>query len=90
MKISSALPLLITSSILFLVFLIPESFNAASPLLESVRVWLPVKPWAEDLMLEAISFPNAAHDDQVDAMVMAIHYVRESWRLGHPTDPEFD
>ena len=64
--------------------------NAASPLLESGRVWLPVKPWAEDLMLEAISFPNAAHDDQVDAMVMAIHYVRESWRLGHPTDPEYD
>ncbi len=64
--------------------------NSASPLVESGRVWLPPKPWAEDLMLEATSFPNAAHDDQVDAMVMAIHYVRDSWRLGHPDDPEYD
>ena len=37
-----------------------------------------------------LRFPNAAHDDQVDAMVMAIHYMKESWHLEHPEDPEWD
>ena len=37
-----------------------------------------------------ITFPNAAHDDQVDAMTMAIHYMKESWNLLHPDDPEWE
>ena len=37
-----------------------------------------------------LRFPNAAHDDQVDAMTMAIHYMKESWHLEHPEDPEWD
>jgi predicted phage terminase large subunit-like protein len=57
---------------------------AASPLLEAGRVWLPNKIWAQTLFDEAISFPNAAHDDQVDAMVMAVHYMKDSWHLQHP------
>ena len=43
-----------------------------------------------DLFTELLQFPNAAHDDQVDAMTMAIHYMKESWRLTHPDDPEFE
>jgi phage terminase large subunit-like protein len=62
---------------------------AASPLIESGRVWLPNKLWAQVLFDEAISFPNAAHDDQVDAMVMAIHYMKDSWHLQHPHDPYY-
>ena len=52
---------------------------ASTPLMESGRVWLPKdKDWAWDLYEEAITFPNAAHDDQVDAMTMGIQYMRDS------------
>ena len=47
------------------------------------------KIWAQTLFDEAISFPNAAHDDQVDAMVMAVHYMKDSWHLQHPHDPYY-
>ena len=64
---------------------------AATPMLESGRVWFPEgKSWSEDIFQEAVSFPYSSHDDQVDAMTMAIHYVRESWRLLHPADPNWE
>jgi len=64
---------------------------AASPIMEAGRVWIPMnKKWSEDLIEELIRFPNAAHDDQVDAMTMAIHYMKESWHLEHPDDPEWE
>ena len=64
---------------------------AASPMIETGKVWIPSnKPWADDLLTEMLQFPNAAHDDQVDAMTMAIHYMKESWHLTHPEDPYFD
>jgi predicted phage terminase large subunit-like protein len=64
---------------------------AASPMIETGKVWIPKnKPWADDLLTEMLQFPNAAHDDQVDAMTMAIHYMKESWHLTHPEDPDWD
>jgi len=64
---------------------------AASPLMEAGRVWLPKnKTWSDDLLTELLQFPNAAHDDQVDALTMAIHYMKDSWHLYHPDDPEWD
>jgi|TARA_A100001515_G_scaffold143085_1_gene143343 predicted phage terminase large subunit-like protein len=64
---------------------------AASPMIETGKVWIPRnKPWADDLLTEMLQFPNAAHDDQVDAMTMAIHYMKESWHLTHPEDPDWD
>jgi len=64
---------------------------AASPIMEAGRLWIPKnKKWADDLIEELIRFPNAAHDDQVDALTMAIHYMKESWHLSHPDDPEYD
>ena len=48
------------------------------------------KKWSDELIEELIRFPNAAHDDQVDAMTMAIHYMKESWHLTHPDDPEWE
>tara|TARA_Y100000593_G_C4153534_1_gene258288 strand:- start:109 stop:678 length:570 start_codon:yes stop_codon:yes gene_type:complete len=65
--------------------------HAITPLLEAGRVWLPRgREWAEDLFAEAIQFPFARHDDQVDAMAMAVHYLKESWHLSHPDDPEYE
>jgi predicted phage terminase large subunit-like protein len=62
--------------------------HAITPLLESGRIWLPRgRDWSEDLFAEAIQFPYGRHDDQVDAMAMAIHYLKESWHLSHPDDP---
>lgn len=46
--------------------------------------------WADDLIEELVRFPNAAHDDQVDALTMAIHYLKDSWHLNHPDDPEYE
>ena len=48
------------------------------------------KEWSDEFVEELLRFPNAAHDDQVDAMVMAIHYMKESWHLSHPEDPEWE
>ena len=64
---------------------------AATPMMEAGRVWLPKGyEWSDDLYGEAITFPNARHDDQVDAMTMAIHYMKESWNLTHPDDPDYE
>ena len=64
---------------------------AATPMMEAGRVWLPKgHEWSDDLYSEAITFPNARHDDQVDAMTMAIHYMKESWNLVHPDDPDYE
>jgi predicted phage terminase large subunit-like protein len=39
---------------------------------EAGRVFFPSdKPWVADLQRELLGFPNAAHDDQVDALAMA-------------------
>jgi hypothetical protein len=60
-------------------------------MIESGRVWLPKnKRWADDLVTELLQFPNSAHDDQVDALTMAIHYMKESWHLEHPEDPYYE
>jgi predicted phage terminase large subunit-like protein len=63
---------------------------SASPMFESRRVWLPKdRSWSNDLFEELIGFPYAQHDDQVDACIMAVHYVKESWRLLHPEDKKW-
>ena len=64
---------------------------AATPMMEAGKVWFPKnKKWSEDLLEEMLRFPNAAHDDQVDAMTMAIHYMRDSWHVSHNEDPSWE
>jgi len=47
--------------------------NAILPLIEGGRVFVPeASPWLDDFIDEAVSFPNGNHDDQVDAVTMAI------------------
>lgn len=47
--------------------------TAVLPLIEAGRVRLPAEAhWLPDFKLEATQFPNSPHDDQVDAMVIAV------------------
>ncbi len=48
---------------------------AVSPQIEAGNVFLPhpqIAPWVYDFIEECAAFPNAAHDDQVDAMTQAL------------------
>lgn len=63
---------------------------ASTPYLEAGKVYLPDTEWAHELYDEAITFPNARHDDMVDCMTMAIMYMRDSWHLLHPDNPTDD
>src|SRR5579863_1971731 len=50
--------------------------QAVSPQAESGNVYLPhpaLAQWVDGFIEELASFPNAAHDDQVDAMSQALH-----------------
>ena len=48
--------------------------NAISGAIESGNVYLPKhKPFTEDFVNECASFPNGAHDDQVDCMSQALN-----------------
>jgi predicted phage terminase large subunit-like protein len=50
--------------------------QAISPQCESGNVYLPhpaLAPWVEDFIEECAAFPNATHDDQVDAMTQALN-----------------
>jgi predicted phage terminase large subunit-like protein len=49
--------------------------QSVSPLIEAGNVYLPhpsYMPWVADFLEECASFPNAAHDDQVDAMTQIL------------------
>ncbi|MEP7354201.1 MAG: phage terminase large subunit [Acidobacteriota bacterium] len=49
--------------------------SAVSPLIEAGNVYLPHpqrEPWVLDFIEECATFPNGAHDDQVDAMTQAL------------------
>jgi predicted phage terminase large subunit-like protein len=50
--------------------------SAVSPLVEAGNVYLPpaeLAPWVDGFIEECAAFPNAAHDDQVDAMSQALN-----------------
>lgn len=46
--------------------------NAVTPQLEAGNVFIANRSWTQEFIEECVSFPNAAHDDQVDAMTMAL------------------
>jgi predicted phage terminase large subunit-like protein len=74
--------------------------HAVSPQVEAGNVWLPGKAsadgqtfdrastpqWVQEFVTEAASFPNAKHDDQVDAMSQALRRLGRAgsriWLLG--------
>ena len=68
---------------------------AATPLMNAGRVWIPKwenRPSIKSLVDELKAFSASkshAHDDMVDALVMAVLYLKSSFYLIHPDDPEF-
>jgi predicted phage terminase large subunit-like protein len=47
--------------------------SAITDLIEGGRVFLPkAAVWLDDFIEEAVSFPNGTHDDQIDALSMAL------------------
>lgn len=56
--------------------------HAVTGIVERQRVWMPLKKkYAAELLQEALEFPKGAHDDRVDAMVMALLYFRRRYEL---------
>jgi predicted phage terminase large subunit-like protein len=50
---------------------------AAQPDVEAGNVYLPEgQAWAQEVVIECGSFPNASHDDDVDAMTQALNWRR--------------
>ncbi len=60
--------------------------HAVTGIIERQRVWIPLKrKYGAELLQEALEFPKGAHDDAVDAMVMALLYLRRRYQLTQET-----
>ena len=54
---------------------------AVTDILESGFVYLPEKArWLDDFLLEVTRFPNAKHDDQVDALSQGLNWLTSNYR----------
>ena len=51
--------------------------NAVADLFSSGIVWAPATRWAEEVIEEFASFPNAEHDDLVDSSTQALLRFRQ-------------
>jgi predicted phage terminase large subunit-like protein len=60
--------------------------NSVADIVSSGRVWVPQTRWAENVVEEFAAFPFGAHDDQVDAGVMAFMRFRQGGFVSLPTD----
>lgn len=59
--------------------------SAASPAVEAGKMMLPqAAPWLNDFEAELLSFPNAAHDDQVDALSQYISWANKHAQAAQP------
>lgn len=60
--------------------------NSVADIIASGKVWVPERPWAEELMDEVASFPSGEHDDLVDATTLALMRFRAGGFLRLPSD----
>jgi predicted phage terminase large subunit-like protein len=60
--------------------------NAVSDLFSSGIVWAPQTRWAEEVVEEFASFPNAEHDDLVDSSTQALLRFRQGGFVSIETD----
>ena len=64
--------------------------NAVADLFASGKVWAPDTRWAQDVIEEFARFPNAEHDDLVDATTLALMRFRQGGFLRLPVDEPED
>lgn len=61
-----------------------QRLSAVAPMVQAGNVYIPhlgLGRWVADFIEEAAGFPNAANDDQVDAMSQALTYLQpQAWR----------
>lgn len=63
--------------------------HEVTSVLNAKRVWVNKKFKSTlELIQECLAFPNGTHDDQVDQVVMALKWFRESYHLATPHDTE--
>jgi predicted phage terminase large subunit-like protein len=63
--------------------------NSVSDIFSSGLVWAPTdRRWAMEVVEECSDFPNGEHDDQVDAMTLAIRRFRTGGFIKLPTDEQ--
>lgn len=78
-----------------------QRLNIVSNIIDRGRVWIPesdirkgyVKTWAEGFVSQICSFPDAKHDDFVDACTQALRYLRDAGWIdidGAPPEPYDD
>ena len=62
--------------------------NAVSDMFASGQVWFPENAWASTTVEEILAFPAGEHDDEVDAMTLALMRARKGGLLRLTTDHE--
>ena len=62
--------------------------NAVSDMFSSGHVWFPETGWAARTVEEILAFPAGEHDDEVDAMTLALMRIRKGGLLRLSTDHE--
>jgi len=61
-----------------------QGAHAATPICKAGRVFIPVEgeaPWLGEFLSELLAFPNAEHDDQVDAFVHGLNRLKSQCHL---------
>lgn len=62
--------------------------NSVTDLFRSGKVWAPETRWAQEVIEQMAAFPNAEHDDLVDATVQALLRFRQGGFLRLQTDEQ--
>jgi predicted phage terminase large subunit-like protein len=62
--------------------------NAVADMFSAGHVWFPETSWANDVVEEVLSFPSGDHDDQTDALTLALRRARTGGLLRLNTDHE--
>ena len=60
--------------------------NSVSDMFMTGQVWFPETGWATEVVEEILAFPSGEHDDDVDAMTLALMRIRKGGLLRLSTD----